>query len=100
MVRLWDQDPDPQEGQKHAEQSFEIALHRESAERLAVQLQARRRAGATILHRCPCGGIVCNGLFDSKVTLYEIAPPRRRVLDHRLVAYHDTLDTGHGTLLY
>jgi hypothetical protein len=26
-----------------------------SAERLAVQLQARRRAGASILHQCPCG---------------------------------------------
>jgi hypothetical protein len=38
----------------------------ESAERLAVQQQARRRVGASILRRCPCGGIVCcNGLFDS-----------------------------------
>ena len=36
-------------------------------ERLAVQLQARRRAGLSILHRCPCGGIVsCNGLFDGR----------------------------------
>jgi hypothetical protein len=35
-------------------------------ERLAVQQQARRRVGPAILHRCPCGGIVCcNGMFDS-----------------------------------
>jgi hypothetical protein len=30
---------------------------RGSAERLAVQHQARRRAGPSILYRCPCGGI-------------------------------------------
>ena len=35
-----------------------------SVERFAVQQQARRRVGFSILHRCPCGGIVCcNGLF-------------------------------------
>jgi hypothetical protein len=33
-------------------------------ERFAVQQQARRRVGVSILHRCPCGGIVCcNGLL-------------------------------------
>jgi len=38
----------------------------ESVQRLAVQQQARRRVGVSILHRCPCGGIACcNGLFDS-----------------------------------
>ena len=29
-----------------------------SVQRYAVQLQARRRTGASILHECPCGGIV------------------------------------------
>ena len=33
-----------------------------SVQCLAVQLQARRRVGATIVRRCPCGGIaICNG---------------------------------------
>jgi hypothetical protein len=36
-----------------------------SAERSAVQLQARRRVGLSILHRCPCGGIdSCNGMLN------------------------------------
>ena len=35
-------------------------------QRLAVQLQARRRVGLSILHQCPCGGIdSCNGMLDS-----------------------------------
>ena len=35
-----------------------------SVERLAVQLQARRRVGLSILHPCPCGGIAsCNGFM-------------------------------------
>jgi hypothetical protein len=45
----------------------------------------------------------CNGLFDSRATsllqfrfqtLDEIARPRRRVLDHNLVAHHDALEVG------
>ena len=41
--------------------------HGLTVERCAVQLQARRRVGASILHRCPCGGIVsCNGRFDTR----------------------------------
>jgi len=40
--------------------------HRQAAERLAVQLQARRRVGLTILHRFLCGGIdSCNGMLDA-----------------------------------
>jgi hypothetical protein len=36
-----------------------------SAERLGVQLQARRQVVVTILHRCRCGGIdSCNAMFD------------------------------------
>jgi len=37
-----------------------------SVERFAVQLQARRRVGPSILHRCPSGGIVsCNGFMPA-----------------------------------
>jgi hypothetical protein len=37
-----------------------------SAQRLAVQLRARRRVGTSMILRCPCGGIVsCNGMFGS-----------------------------------
>lgn len=37
-----------------------------SVQRLAVQQQARRRVGVSILHRCPCGGIAataCSAAF-------------------------------------
>ena len=41
-----------------------------SAERLAVQQQARRRAGASMLHRCPGGGIdCCNGFVAASRVL-------------------------------
>jgi hypothetical protein len=36
-----------------------------TVERFAVQRRARRTNGSLMLLRFPCGGIVCNGLFDS-----------------------------------
>jgi hypothetical protein len=41
-----------------------------SAERRAVQLQARRRNGASIVHHVPAAGlpVSCNGMFGSSST--------------------------------
>ena len=37
-----------------------------SGQRFAVQLQARRRTGFSMILQSPCGGIAsCNGMFDS-----------------------------------
>ena len=36
-----------------------------TGQRLAIQLQARRQGGPSILYECLYGGIVCNGLLNS-----------------------------------